>query len=75
MITRETGGMVEFIPSPEEKRERLIHRHVFDLLENLHRRVSSLETAGGLSGDEGLAFDVLLGQIRIEEARVREAHG
>ena len=43
MIVKRRGGMTEFIPSPQEKREGLVRDHSFNLIENLHHRLSRLE--------------------------------
>ena len=38
MIVRRKGGLTEFIPTPQEKRDGLIRDHALGLLENLHQR-------------------------------------
>ncbi|HOS02666.1 MAG TPA: hypothetical protein PKZ01_06275 [Candidatus Hydrogenedentes bacterium] len=38
MLSRRNGGFVEFIPSPQEKREAVLRDHALDLLQNLHLR-------------------------------------
>ena len=45
MIVRRKGGLTEFIPSPQEKRDGLIRDHALGLLENLHQRLARLERA------------------------------
>ena len=40
MIVKRRGGMTEYIPSPQEKREGLVRDHSFNLIENLHHRLS-----------------------------------
>lgn len=52
MIVERRGGMTEFIPSPQEKREGLVRDHPFNLIENLHHRLSQLEEELGLTLDE-----------------------
>lgn len=59
MIVRRTGGLTEFIPSPQEKRDGLIRDHALGLLENLHLRLARLERASGLPPDEAKAFVAL----------------
>ena len=47
MIVRRQGGLTEFIPSPQEKREGILRDHTLDLLANLYRRAD--ERAGELA--------------------------
>ena len=74
MIVRRTGGMTEFIPSPQEKRDGLIRDHALGLLENLHLRLARLERASGLPPDEAKAFVALLTRMRADESRNLELH-
>ena len=60
MIVRRKGGLTEFIPSPQEKRDGLIRDHALGLLENLHQRLARLERASKLPADEAEAFTTLL---------------
>lgn len=50
MIVRRKGGLTEFIPTPQEKRDGLIRDHALGLLENLHQRLARLERASKLPG-------------------------
>jgi len=74
MIVRRTGGLTEFIPSPQEKRDGLIRDHALGLLENLHQRLARLERASGLPPDEAKAFTALLRRMRADESRNLELH-
>ncbi|PIW70896.1 MAG: VrlD [Hydrogenophilales bacterium CG12_big_fil_rev_8_21_14_0_65_61_21] len=74
MIVRRTGGLTEFIPSPQEKRDGLIRDHALGLLENLHLRLARLERASGLPPDEAKAFVALLTRMRADESRNLELH-
>ena len=74
MIVRRKGGMTEFIPSPQEKRDGLIRDHALGLLENLHQRLARLERASGLPPDEAKAFVALLTRMRADESRNLELH-
>jgi hypothetical protein len=74
MIIRYKGGLTEFIPSPQEKREGLIRDNVLDLLESLHRRVERLEQGAGLPADDAEAFESLYQRIKNDENRNLELH-
>ena len=74
MIVRRKGGLTEFIPSPQEKRDGLIRDHALGLLENLHLRLARLERASGLPPDEAKAFVALLTRMRADESRNLELH-
>ena len=74
MIVRRKGGLTEFIPSPQEKRDGLIRDHALGLLENLHQRLARLERASKLPTDEAEAFTALLGRMRADESRNIELH-
>jgi hypothetical protein len=69
MIVRRKGGLTEFIPSPQEKREGLIRDHVLGLLENIHRRIERLECEVGLPATEAEAFKELFIRIKVNESR------
>lgn len=71
MITRRSGGMTEFIPSPSEKRDGVIRNHVLDLLANLDARLRKIEAADGLPGDLADEFFSLMELIAREEAHVQ----
>jgi hypothetical protein len=74
MIVRRKGGLTEFIPTPQEKRDGLIRDHALGLLENLHQRLAQLERASGLPPDEAKAFVALLTRMRADESRNLELH-
>jgi hypothetical protein len=74
MIVRRKGGLTEFIPTPQEKRDGLIRDHALGLLENLHQRLARLERASGLPPDEAKAFVALLTRMRADESRNLELH-
>jgi hypothetical protein len=71
MITRRSGGMTEFIPSPSEKRDGVIRNHVLDLLANLDARIRQLEHAAGVSPDLADQFTDMMALIEREEAHVQ----
>ena len=71
MITRRSGGMTEFIPSPSEKRDGVIRNHVLDLLVNLDARIRRTEEAVGLPIDLSDAFAEAIARITREEAHVQ----
>jgi hypothetical protein len=68
MIVRRKGGLTEFIPSPQEKREGLIRDHLFGMLENINFRLERLEHVVGLSGAEAKAFTELLNRMKSDES-------
>jgi len=74
MIVRRKGGLTEFIPSPQEKREGLIRDHVLGLLENLHRRIERLECEAGLPVAEAENSTELIGRMKVDESRHLELH-
>lgn len=74
MIVRREGGLTEFIPSPQEKREGLIRDHVLGLLEKLHVRIKKLEQNTGLSLNEAKNFEDFLQHIKKDESRNHELH-
>lgn len=71
MITRRSGGMTEFIPSPSEKRDGVIRNHVLDLLANVDARLRRIEEAVGLPTDLSDDFTRVMTRIACEEAHVR----
>ncbi len=74
MIVKRRGGMTEFIPSPQEKRESLVRDHSFNLIENLHHRLSCLEDELGLPLDEAEACTAFLEKIKRDEFRNATIH-
>ena len=68
MIVKRRGGMTEYIPSPQEKREGLVRDHSFNLIENLHHRLSRLEEELGLPLDEAKASDAAKPSFKTPEA-------
>ncbi len=70
MITRRSGGMTEFIPSPTEKRDGVIRNHVLDLLANLDQRLRRIEEAAGLPVGLADEFSTAMARITREEAHV-----
>lgn len=71
MLVKRCGGMTEFIPSPKEKREGVIHNHVLDLLANLDARIRQLESACGISPDLADELKALMTRIQREEQHVQ----
>jgi hypothetical protein len=69
MIVQRRGGMTEFIPSPQEKREGLVRDHSFNLIENLHNRLSRLEEELGLPLEEAEACSVFIEKLKQDESR------
>ena len=74
MIVKRRGGITEFIPSPQEKREGLVRDHSFNLIENLHHRLSRLEEELGLPLDEAEACTAFLDKMKQDEALNKEIH-
>ena len=72
MIVRRAGGMTEFIPSPQEKREGVIRDHALSLVENLHKRLKRIEEAIGFPLRDAGQFEELLSRIGREENQVLE---
>ena len=66
--------MTEFIPSPQEKREGLVRDHSFNLIENLHHRLSRLEEELGLPLDEAEACTAFLEKMKQDETLNKEIH-
>ena len=67
MIVRRQGGLTEFIPSPQEKREGILRDHTLDLLANLDTRMRRIEERHGIALDAAEAFAGLMVRIRREE--------
>ena len=74
MIVKRRGGMTEYIPSPQEKREGLVRDHSFNLIENLHHRLSRLEEGLGLPLDEAKACSAFLDKMKQDETRNAAIH-
>ena len=71
MIVRRQGGLTEFIPSPQEKREGILRDHALDLLANLDARMRRIEERHGIAPDAAEAFAGLVARIRREEVEAR----
>ena len=67
MIVRRQGGLTEFIPSPQEKREGILRDHTLDLLANLDARMRRIEELHGIEPETAEAFSELMALIRREE--------
>lgn len=67
MIVRRQGGLTEFIPSPQEKREGILRDHTLDLLANLDARMRRMEELHGIEPEAAEAFSELMALIRREE--------
>ncbi len=74
MLTKRMGGLTEYIPTPQEKRDGLIRDHTLALLRNLHERTRLIERHLGLPGFPACDFDRLWEQIEREEAEARRIH-
>ncbi len=74
MLTRRNGGFIEFIPSPQEKREAVLRDHALDLLQNLHLRVEMIEHCLGLHPCLADEFRGVLQRIAREEADAKRAY-
>ena len=71
MIVRRQGGLTEFIPSPQEKRDGVLRDHALDLLANLDARMRRIEERHGIAPDAAEAFTGLMARIRREEVEAR----
>jgi len=71
MIVRRLGGLTEFIPSPQEKREGVLRDHALDLLANLDARMRRIEERHCIAPDAAEAFAGLMARIRREEVEAR----
>ncbi|VBB41634.1 hypothetical protein TRIP_B120069 [uncultured Desulfatiglans sp.] len=67
MIVRRQGGLTEFIPSPQEKREGILRDHTLDLLANLDARMRRIEELHGIEPEAAEAFSELMALIRRQE--------
>ena len=67
MIVRRQGGLTEFIPSPQEKREGVLRDHTLELLANLDARMRRIEERHGISSNDAEEFAGLMTRIRREE--------
>jgi len=67
MIVRRQGGLTEFIPSPQEKREGVLRDHTLELLANLDARMRRIEERHGISSNDAEEFVGLMARIRREE--------
>ncbi len=74
MLTKRTGGLTEYIPTPQEKRDGLIRDHVLALLQNLHERICLIERHLSLPVFLADDFDRLWEQIEREESEARRIH-
>jgi len=74
MIVKLRGGMTEFIPSPQEKRQGLVRDSSFNLIENLHHRLSRLEEELGLPLNEAEACSAFLDKIKQDETQNAAIH-
>ena len=74
MIVKRRGGMTEFIPSPQEKREGLVRDHSFNLIENLHQRLKRLEEELGLPLEEAEACSSFLEKLKRDESHNTAIH-
>lgn len=70
MLVKRCGGMIEFIPSPSEKRDGVIRNHVLDLLSNLDARLRRIEVVANLPSDLADSFADTMTLIIREEAHV-----
>jgi hypothetical protein len=68
MIVRRKGGLTEFIPSPQEKREGVLRDYALELYENLGTRLRHIENKLGLPSDGSDDFLNIMARIRREEA-------
>jgi len=67
MIVRRAGGLTEFIPSPQEKRDGILRDHALDLLANLEARLRQIEERLGIPAEATAEFADLMAAIRREE--------
>jgi len=74
MIVKRRGGMTEFIPSPQEKREGLVRDHSFNLIENLHNRLQRLEAELDFPFEEAEACSAFLEKLKQDESRNTAIH-
>lgn len=69
MRVRQVGGMTEFIPSPEEKRDALVRDYSLQLLDLLNKRIREVEEVLEFDIDLAVQCDELFMAIRNEEKR------
>ena len=67
MRVRQVGGMTEFIPSPQEKRDALVRDYSLQLLELLNHRLREIEEVLEFDLDPAVRCDELFAAIRHEE--------
>ena len=67
MIVRRQGGLTEFIPSPQEKRDGVLRDHTLELLANLDARMRRIEERHGISPNDAEEFAGLMARIKREE--------
>ena len=67
MIVKKQGGMTEFIPTPQEKRDSLIRDHTLQLFAVINERLSRVEKQNGLPEEMSKQFSKLLSRIKQEE--------
>lgn len=67
MIVRRKGGLTEYIPSPQEKREDVLRDYALELLENLDTRLRRIEKELSLSPVGSETFSNIMVGIRREE--------
>lgn len=67
MRVRQSGGMVEFIPNPQEKREALVRDNSLQLQKILHQRLTCIEDSLGLEQGLKTRCDTLFQIIEKEE--------
>ena len=67
MIVRRPGGLTEFSPSPQEKRDGVLRDHTLELLANLDARMRRIEELHGIEPEAAEAFSELMALIRREE--------
>ena len=66
MKTRKSGGMVEFLPTPSERKDGLIRDHIFELLDILDGRLGTLEEVVGIPKQEAERFRTIMTRIQKE---------
>jgi len=67
MLVRRQGGLTEFIPSPQDKRDGVLRDHTLELLANLDARMRRIEERHGISPDAAEMFAGLMARIEREE--------
>lgn len=72
MLTRQRGGMTEFIPSPQEKRDGVIRNHVLELLANLDARLRQIEYVAGIPTELADQFTATIERIKEEESHIQK---